>query len=461
MAVPRPLLLALLGTVLLAVTFMATLSSREQAADTASTPALEQQPAPAPEQPAPGQTAGGLSPVDVARAAFAPAKPIESASFDIRFNASELGGSRERQALRLTGSFDSGQGDIPSFDIRASEVSDGKSTHDRVLSTGESGYVFNGVTAFQMGENQLKGLAMARDAIAKGTLGASGQVAEPDPASWLKNVKSQKSVEIDGVETSHITATIDPKAASANVRQVVKSVTAASDEPLALPKQLDAKVKRALKSARLEAWVGTDDRILRRLTIDVRGALPKEVLEAGETAGWQMGLDVNLTKVNQPQKIVKPELTDERAPAKGLGKERAKSATGVFAIGGLFIDPPASVTKTAAALAETSQRARDMRKPRAVDRAVRQNKRVAIFFHQPNGLDDGITDDAVAALRKRSSAVVFQDVVSNVANYGQVVIGVGVTRAPSIVIIGKSGRARLIEGYIDSAALAQEVADTR
>ena len=40
-------------------------------------------------------------------------------------------------------------------------------------------------------------------------------------------------------------------------------------------------------------------------------------------------------------------------------------------------------------------------------------------------------------------------------------MSVGVTRAPAIVIIGKSGRARLIEGYIDSRALAQEVADTR
>jgi hypothetical protein len=96
-----------------------------------------------------------------------------------------------------------------------------------------------------------------------------------------------------------------------------------------------------------------------------------------------------------------------------------------------------------------------------VKRAVQKNKRVVIFFHQPNGRDDAITDDAVAALRKRSSAVVFKDVVSNVASYGQVVIGVGVTRAHSIVMIGKSGRARLIEGYIDSTALAQEVADTR
>jgi hypothetical protein len=67
----------------------------------------------------------------------------------------------------------------------------------------------------------------------------------------------------------------------------------------------------------------------------------------------------------------------------------------------------------------------------------------------------------VAALRRRSSALVFRDSVANVASYGEIVMSVGVTRAPSIVIIGKSGRARLIEGYIDSGALAQEVADTR
>ena len=57
--------------------------------------------------------------------------------------------------------------------------------------------------------------------------------------------------------------------------------------------------------------------------------------------------------------------------------------------------------------------------------------------------------------------MVVEDVVSNVASYGQVVMSVGVTRAPSIVIIGKSGRARLVEGFIDPGALAQEVADTR
>ena len=228
-----------------------------------------------------------------------------------------------------------------------------------------------------------------------------------------------------------------------------------------LPNGLNKKVKRALETARLEAWVGSDDRVLRRLTIDVRGSFPKELLEAGESARWHMGLDVNLTDVNKPQNIEAPKQTGQRKPAKGLGPRAAREASGVFTLGALFTDPPASVTKTAFGVYASAQRNRDMRKPRAVNRAMQQNKRVVIFFRQPSGLDDAITDDAIAALRKRSSAVVFEDVVSNLASYGQAVISVGVTRAPSIVIIGKSGRARLIEGYVDSAALAQEVADSR
>jgi len=447
-----------MGTVLLAVTFMATISSRQTADENAAAPALQQQPAPAPAQT--GQPAA-FAPIDVARSVFAPAKPIESARFNIRFNATELAGSRERQALRLTGRFQSADGKVPSFDIRASEVTDGKATHDHVLSTGDKGYVFSGVTALTVGERTMAGLNTFREAIAKGTVGANDQLKEPDPASWLVDLKSKKAAKIDGVETSHITAVIAPKMASADVLRVVRSVAAATDEPVGLPGQLGKKVQRALKTARLEAWVGTEDRIVRRLSIDVRGAFPAEVLQKGESARWHMGLDVNLSQVNKPQKIETPGVTDPAGPAKGLSKKQARSGNGIFALGALFTDPPASVVKTAVALAQTSERGRAMRKPRAVSRAVANRQRVVIFFRQPGGLDDAATDAAVVALRKRDSAVVFQDVITNVANYGQVVMSVGVTRAPSIVIIGSSGRARLLEGFIDPGALAQEVADTR
>ena len=37
----------------------------------------------------------------------------------------------------------------------------------------------------------------------------------------------------------------------------------------------------------------------------------------------------------------------------------------------------------------------------------------------------------------------------------------GVTQAPAIVIIGRSGKAKLVEGYIDGPSLVQVVADAR
>jgi len=197
------------------------------------------------------------------------------------------------------------------------------------------------------------------------------------------------------------------------------------------------------------------------MVIDVRGTFPPELLGRGESARWQMGLDVNLSQVNKPQKIGTPPIVDPRAAAKGMGAKDARSASGVFVLGSIFTDPPASIVKTTTAVLGTSQQERAKRKPRAVSRAVARHKKVVIYFHQARGLDDSITHDSVVALGKRKSALVFEDSVANVASYGQVVMSVGVSRAPSIVIIGKSGRARLLEGYIDAGALAQEVADTR
>jgi thioredoxin-related protein len=48
-----------------------------------------------------------------------------------------------------------------------------------------------------------------------------------------------------------------------------------------------------------------------------------------------------------------------------------------------------------------------------------------------------------------------------VDRYGKLVQDLGVSETPSIVIIDSSGKARLIEGYVDSDTLTQAVADAR
>ena len=53
------------------------------------------------------------------------------------------------------------------------------------------------------------------------------------------------------------------------------------------------------------------------------------------------------------------------------------------------------------------------------------------------------------------------DDVDNVDAYGKLVEQLNVYQAPAIVIVGRSGNARLIEGYVDAGVLRQEVADAR
>ena len=62
---------------------------------------------------------------------------------------------------------------------------------------------------------------------------------------------------------------------------------------------------------------------------------------------------------------------------------------------------------------------------------------------------------------RRTKAVVLTDDVAAVERYGKLVEDLGVSQTPSIVIIDRSGHARLLEGFTDADTLTQAVADAR
>ncbi len=98
--------------------------------------------------------------------------------------------------------------------------------------------------------------------------------------------------------------------------------------------------------------------------------------------------------------------------------------------------------------------------PVAVERALAQRKKVVLFFFSP-GADDRATAAAVAGLRGRDGVVVFRAPIRQLARYRGLVGALGISQAPAIVIVGKDRQARLLEGYVDPATLAQDVADSR
>jgi hypothetical protein len=147
-----------------------------------------------------------------------------------------------------------------------------------------------------------------------------------------------------------------------------------------------------------------------------------------------------------------PPATDSDAPADAKG------------------DPPTAVAKAESeseAPAKQKHRADRPAKARAavsgpvaVRRAIDRHQRVVLFFGTPRGADDRATAVAVA-MQRRPGVVVVLEPISKLVRYRDLIGGLGISQAPAVVIVDRDGAARLVEGYVDPATLAQEVADAR
>ena len=99
--------------------------------------------------------------------------------------------------------------------------------------------------------------------------------------------------------------------------------------------------------------------------------------------------------------------------------------------------------------------------PRAVANALAAGKVVVLLFAEKAAADDQATARHFSALSQFGSDVeTFRAGISEVGRYTGIVAELGVTQAPSIVIVRPDLRAvPPIEGYVDSQYLLQRVKD--
>lgn len=99
--------------------------------------------------------------------------------------------------------------------------------------------------------------------------------------------------------------------------------------------------------------------------------------------------------------------------------------------------------------------------PAPVQRALDDRRTIVLFFYEPGSADDRATARGVAALRGQRNLAVLTAPIGQLARYRGVVGELGISQAPAVVIVRKDGTARVVEGYVDPATLAQDVADAR
>jgi hypothetical protein len=398
MAISRPFLLALLGALLLGVTVIAVQSTRS-GTDSDTTPAAVQT-EPAPAQP----TNTNANPAETLNSALT-FNGLESASVNARFAIVDRKGDSFR--LRLSGAFERGAAnDVPKFEADVRMADERQRVRGGFVSLGDRAFFTRGDTGWRVP-------AQAWTPVVEGVSRGAGLPFEIHPDTWVRNVKSEGTETVGGVETNHVSADVDLKAVVKDLGQAV-----------------DAKgATRGVKRASLDAWVGSDDRILRRVSVVVLAS------------DGRMTLDARLTGVNEPQNIDAPARVLHGAPGGLLGQFAGGVVSG--ATGGT---PLAALTSP---------------NPGRAARAVRDHRKVVILFRNPRGLDDRAMRSVMDAVDSRTKALVLTDHVDAVERYGKLVEDLGVSQTPSVVIIDRSGEARLIEGYVDSNTLTQAVTDAR
>jgi hypothetical protein len=238
------------------------------------------------------------------------------------------------------------------------------------------------------------------------------------PASWARDVKSAGTESVGGVETEHLSGRLDTQAMLTELAPAIGKAKGG-----------------APKSAEFDVWVAKSDHLMRRLTANVVGP-----------GRARMHLDVRLSEVNKPQSIKAPAHVRRGVPAGSLSPfadlivRRADRLTG---------------TSSPSLEALTSPN------PGRTARAVRHHQKVVILFRNKRGLDDRQMVAVMNQVDRRTKALVLVDPVDAVDRYGKLVQDLGVSESPSVVIIDRRGKARLIEGYVDSSTLTQAVADAR
>ena len=427
MAISRPFLLALLGVALLGATIFAVQNARTQSD---GTPAASKSAEPAPAQQAPSaQPAATQGPSQVLSAAFSP-NALNSASFDAKVTFAM--GSK-KNTVRTNGAFESaGPKEMPKAEVQVNAEVPGYKGRAGFVTTGDRAWFTRGNVGYAVPQAAWSKIVKAR---ADGTAPTEkAPKLDVNPSGWLQNVKSEGNEQMDGVQVTHVSADVNSAAAIADV---FKSLDTAGR----IPAGAEKRIANVVDNGHIEAWVG-DDKILRRVSFEMSG-------KGNGNRRVDVDLDLRLSQVNKPQDIAAPAKVKHGLPNGVFGQV----ANGLVAGVGSTVGVTAGELKLGVPQTNAHLKA---------ERAVAAHKKVVILFQNPRALDDKAVADSVRSLdRKTKHVVVLSDYLGNVDNYGKLLENLGVSQAPAIVVIGRSGKAELVEGYVDGPSLVQVVADAR
>ena len=274
-----------------------------------------------------GDDAGDEDPSEVLQQTFGESKDVKSGRVDasVKIDVKGIPELRQPVTLALRGPFQSvGSNQLPKFDFELDINTGGQSFTAGAVSTGDKGFLRFQGQSYSVPEQLFK---QFRDGYAetakcneeKDDKGANEtfRALGIDPRRWLSGAKNEGTDDVAGAETIHISSRIDVPKFLDDVNRVLARTDLEQPDPCAKeedkPKpdkatgrQLTAeqrkRIAEAVKDARVDIWTGAEDKIMRRLNVDLR-------FEADKGRSGNVRLDLTIGAINGEQKIAAPRET--------------------------------------------------------------------------------------------------------------------------------------------------------
>jgi hypothetical protein len=230
-------------------------------------------------------------------------RDVESAVLSVRLRIAPKAEEAQPVEVRLHGRFVfDGAGGLPVGRLRYTEVRGSRRETATLLATAHGAYVEVGGRAYELSPEQAARVARVRRLLAEGDW--RGHLGLDD---WIDDPSLSEGVVVDGTKTERIDGTLDIAAVSEDLAGLERIFGGRTTGPLA---DVDPDlIEAATRSAAVRLFTGEDDRLLRRLEveIDLGFEVPSRLRRTlGRFEGARIYVELKLSDVNRPVTVAEP-----------------------------------------------------------------------------------------------------------------------------------------------------------
>lgn len=255
---------------------------------------------------------GTPSSADLMEQATSSFADVQKGVFDFQISITPEGGTTTQPStIKLSGPFEILPGKkLPLAKISYTIGSGGRSQVIELLTTGDKAFTIVQGQAYELPAKATRDLEKATKELSGANEKSGGGLSglKLNFSKWLRNPRVAAGEEIDGTPTWRTRAGVDVVTALKDLTSSAQALGGVTGTDV--PKLTDAdlnELRRGIKNAEIEVFVGRYDRIVRKIDLSMDFSTPSELTAAaGGVTGGRLNLLIGIAKPNKPVGVKPP-----------------------------------------------------------------------------------------------------------------------------------------------------------